>query len=185
VKFTETNLAGVFTIDLEPRGDDRGFFARMFSPDEFEAHGLETQFVQFNTSFSKTKHTFRGMHYQLGASAEVKVVKVIRGELLDVVLDLREGSASFGQWTSAKLSAENRTMMYIPRGCAHGFLSLTEDVEMIYFVSNYYDSTSERSVRWDDPAFDIELPVQPELVSDKDSASPDFDPVWHLGRTTL
>lgn len=181
MKFSETNLPGVFTIDLEPRGDDRGFFARMFSPDEFAEHGLETQYVQFNTSFSRAKHTFRGMHYQLGESAEVKVVKVVRGELLDVVLDLRENSPTFGQWASATLSAENRTMFYIPRGCAHGFLTLTEDVEMMYFVSNYYDSDSERSVRWDDPAFNIQLPVAPTLISDKDAASPDFNRAWHLG----
>lgn len=183
MRFSETTLPGVFTIDLEPRGDDRGFFARMFSPDEFSEHGLETQYVQFNTSLSRIRHTFRGMHYQVGDSAEVKVVKVIRGELLDIVLDLRDGSPTFGQWTSALLSAENRTMFYIPRGCAHGFLSLTEDVEMMYFVSNYYDSESERSVRWNDPTFDIRLPVEPALISEKDAASPDFDPVWHLGRT--
>jgi len=169
-------------IDIEPRGDDRGFFARMFDTSEFLEHGLETNFVQFNTSFSRIKHTFRGMHYQLGESAEVKVVKVVRGELLDVVLDLRDGSPTFGQWASATLSAENRTMFYIPRGCAHGFLSLTEDVEMMYFVSNYYDAESERSIRWDDPAFDIKLPVEPALISDKDAASPAFDPAWHLGQ---
>jgi dTDP-4-dehydrorhamnose 3,5-epimerase len=182
MKFNQTPLDGVYTIDLEPRGDERGFFARVFDPTEFAEHGLQTDFVQFNTSFSKVKHTFRGMHYQLGSSAEVKVVKVISGALLDVVLDLREGSETFGAWTSAELSADNRTMMYIPTGCAHGFLSLTEDVEMMYFVSNYYDPKAERSVRWNDPAFDIRLPFPPELMSDKDMASPDFDPTWHLGR---
>ncbi|UDY23110.1 dTDP-4-dehydrorhamnose 3,5-epimerase [Nocardioides sp. Kera G14] len=182
MKFTETSLPGVFTIDLEPRGDDRGFFARMYDVGEFAEHGLETDYVQFNTSFSRIKHTFRGMHYQLGASAEVKVVKVIRGELVDFVLDLRDGSPTFGQWTSVTLSAENRTMIYIPRGCAHGFMSMTEDVEMQYFVSNYYDPAAERCVRWNDPMFDVTLPAKPAIISDKDAGAPDFDPVWHLGR---
>lgn len=181
MKIVQTPLAGVFTIDLEPHGDDRGFFARVFDTSEFSDHGLATQFVQINTSFSKTRHTFRGMHYQLGESAEVKVVKTIRGELLDFVLDLRKQSPTFGQWFSAPLSAENRTMMYIPAGCAHGFLSLTADVEMMYFVSNYHDPSAERVVRYNDPEFDIRLPVVPAIISDKDAGAPDFDPRWHLG----
>lgn len=180
MKFTESPLPGVFTIDLEPKGDDRGFFARVLDEAEFMEHGLESQFVQFNTSFSRKKHTFRGMHYQLGESAEVKLVKAIRGELLDIVLDLREKSPTFGHWFAASLSAESRRMMYIPRGCAHGFLSLTDDVEMMYFVSNYYDPAAERIVRRDDPRFNIELPVEPAIVSDKDAGAPDFDPEWHL-----
>ncbi len=181
MKFTESPLAGVFTIDLERRGDDRGFFARMFDVAEFKEHGLETTFVQFNTSFSRTKYTFRGMHYQLGDSAEVKVVKVVRGELLDIVLDLRERSPTFGTSFAAPLSADNRTMMYVPTGCAHGFLSLTEDVEMMYFVTNHYNAAAERIVRRDDPRFDIELPFKPAVISDKDASAPDFDPEWHLG----
>lgn len=182
MKFNETVLQGVYTIDLEPRGDDRGFFSRVFCRDEFDELGLETQFVQFNTSFSRIKHTFRGMHYQLGKNAEVKVIKVVRGTLLDVVLDLREDSRSFGKWTAAELSADNRTMMYVPRGCAHGFMSLTEDVEMMYFVSAFYDPKNERSVRWNDPKFRIELPYEPALISDKDAGTRDFDPAWHLGK---
>ncbi|GAB2738673.1 dTDP-4-dehydrorhamnose 3,5-epimerase [Sinomonas soli] len=181
MKFTESFLAGVYTIDLERASDDRGFFARIFDTVEFTKQGLETNFVQFNTSFSRRKHTFRGMHYQLGESAEVKVVKVIRGELLDIVLDLREQSATFGEWFAAPLSADNRTMMYVPAGCAHGFLSLTEDVEMVYFVSNSYDPTAERIVRYNDPRFNIVLPVEPEVISDKDAGAPDFDLEWHIG----
>ncbi len=153
----------------------------MFDVTEFEEHGLEARFVQFNTSFSRTRHTFRGMHYQLGKSAEVKVVKVICGELLDVVLDLRPDSPTFGKSFSDVLSADNRRMMYVPRGCAHGFLSLTENVEMMYFVSNYYDPEAERIVRRTDPRFDISLPVEPVVMSEKDASAPDFDPAWHLG----
>jgi len=181
MKFTETDLAGVYLIDLEPRGDDRGFFSRVFCIDEFSAHGLETQFKQFNTSFSKVKHTLRGMHYQLGEAAEVKVIKCIRGGLYDVVLDLRPASPTFGKWTAAALSAENRRMMYVPKDCAHGFMSLTEDVEMMYFVSTFYDPAQERSVRWNDPAFAIEFPFPPALISDKDANTRDFDRAWHLG----
>lgn len=181
MKFSPTELSGVYLIDLEPRGDDRGFFSRVFCAKEFDELQLETRFVQFNTSFSKIRHTLRGMHYQLGESAEVKVIKVLRGELYDVVLDLRPESATFGKWTAAVLSAENRRMMYVPRGCAHGFMSLTEDVEMLYFVSAYYDAKLERGVRWNDPKFGIQFPHAPALLSDRDANAPDFDPAWHLG----
>lgn len=178
--YNTTPLAGVFTIDLEPRGDARGYFSRVFCKDEFGVQGLETDFVQFNTSFSRVKHTFRGMHYQLGHSAETKVIKVLQGTLLDVVLDLRDGSPTFGKSTKAELSAENRTMMYVPPGCAHGFMTLTENVEMLYFVSARYDPVRERSVRWNDPAFNITLPFAPALISDKDATVRSFDPSWHL-----
>lgn len=180
MKFVESYLPGVFTVDLELNGDDRGFFGRIFDVSRFEQLGLETNYVQFNTSFSARMHTFRGMHYQLGASAEVKLVKVIRGELLDVVLDLRQESTTFGQWFSAPLSAKNRTMMYVPKGCAHGFLTLTDNVEMMYFVSSCYDPTAERIVRRDDPTFGIKLPFEPVVLSAKDGGAPDFDPEWHL-----
>ncbi|MDZ4309653.1 MAG: dTDP-4-dehydrorhamnose 3,5-epimerase [Cypionkella sp.] len=181
MKFTETDLPGVFLIDIEPKGDERGFFSRIFCIDEFIARGLETRFLQFNTSFSKMKHTLRGMHYQLGDAAEVKVIKCIRGALWDVVLDLRPDSSAFGKWTAAELSAENRRMMYVPHGCAHGFMSLTEDVEMMYFVSAFYDPTQERAVRWNDPVFGIDFPFAPALISEKDAFIRDFDRTWHLG----
>lgn len=185
MKFTSTELNGVYLIDLEPRGDERGFFSRVFCEKEFNELKLESSFVQFNTSFSKVRHTVRGMHYQLGESAEVKVIKVLRGELYDVVLDLRPESSTFGKWFSAVLSAENRRMMYVPKGCAHGFMTLTEDVEMLYFVSAYYDATLERNVRWNDPKFGIKFPHEPALLSDRDAFAPDFDPAWHLGDSSL
>lgn len=181
MKFTPTELEGVFLIDLEPRGDDRGFFSRLFCRKEFSAIGLETEFIQFNTSYTRNHHTLRGMHYQLGESAEVKVIKCISGSLYDVVLDLRPGSSTFGKWTAAELSADNRRMMYVPRGCAHGFMSLTDDVEMTYFVSTEYNPSLERTVRWNDPAFNIQFPAAPSSVSDKDASARDFDTAWHLG----
>lgn len=180
MKFTASPLDGVYLIDLEPRTDDRGFFSRLFCREEFAAHGLETEFLQFNTSFTRARHTLRGLHYQLGKSAEVKVVKCTAGSLYDVVLDLRPDSPTFGKWFGAELSAENRRMMYVPCGCAHGFMSLSDNVEMLYFVSATYSSENERCVRWNDPRFGVGFPHAPVSISDKDAAAPDFDPAWHL-----
>ena len=180
MKYKETKISGVHLIDLEPRGDERGFFSRMFCRTEFAAHGLETNFPQFNTSYTKHHHTLRGMHYQLDDAAEVKVIKCIAGRLFDVVLDLRPQSPTFKKWFAAELSAESRTMMYVPQGCAHGFMSLSDDVEMIYFVSAAYDGQKERAVRWNDPEFGIVWPHEPALISEKDAATRDFDPSWHI-----
>ena len=121
------------------------------------------------------------MHYQLAPSAETKLVRCIRGSLFDVVLDLRTGSRTFGKSFGTELSAENRKMMYVPKGFAHGFLSLADDTEALYFVDAFYASTLERGIRWDDPRFQIAWPRQPVVLSDKDRDQRDFDPSWHLG----
>lgn len=185
MKFVPTSLDGVYLIDLEPRRDERGFFSRLFCHDEFSALGLETEYPQFNTSFTQSRHTLRGLHYQLGESSEVKIVKCTTGRLYDVVLDLRPESRTFGKWFSAELSAENRTMMYVPRGCAHGFMSLTDNVEMQYFVSAIHSSQNERCVRWNDSRFGVEFPHTPISISDKDASAPDFEPAWHLGADSV
>lgn len=179
--FTESPLHGVFLIDLEKRGDERGFFARAFCEREFAAHGLATRFVQMNNSLTGPKGTLRGMHYQLAPKAETKLVRCVRGALYDVVLDLRSGSTTFGRSFGAELTAENRRMMYVPKGLAHGFVTLTEDVEALYLVDEFYSPEHERGVRWDEPRFRIEWPVRPVVISDKDRAHRDFDPAWHLG----
>ncbi|ALK08436.1 dTDP-4-dehydrorhamnose 3,5-epimerase [Blastochloris viridis] len=179
MKFLPTPLNGAYTIELEKRGDDRGFFARFFCEKEFAQAGLETRFVQINTSLSGKKGTLRGMHYQLPPAAEVKVVRCLRGALYDVIVDLRAGSPSFGKWFGAELSAENRTMMYVPRGFAHGFVTLTDDVEALYLVSAFYAPEAERGARWNDPAIGIEWPVEPAELSDKDRNWPDLDPQFH------
>ncbi len=179
MKFNPTPLAGACTIDLEKRGDDRGFFARLFCETEFAEAGLETRFLQINNSLSGSKGTLRGLHYQLPPAAEVKVVRCVRGALWDVILDLRAGSASFGKWFGAELSAENRTMMYVPRGFAHGFVTLTDDAEAIYLVSAAYSPDNERGVRYDDPSVGIEWPLQPVDISDKDRNWPDLDADFH------
>lgn len=177
--FRETGLRDARLIDLDRKGDERGFFARLFCEKEFGAAGLETDFVQINTSLSARAGTLRGMHYQLMPAAEAKVVRCIRGALWDCIIDLRPQSATYGKWFGATLSAENRTMMYVPRGFAHGFITLTDDVEAFYLVSAFYAPEQERGVRWDDPSFAIEWPRQPVEFSAKDGGWPSFDPEYH------
>src|ERR1700678_1145679 len=154
--FTETPLKGAYLIDLEKRGDERGFFARAYCEREFGDQGLVTRFVQINNSLSARKGTLRGMHYQLTPKAETKVVRCIRGALYDMILDLRPGSATFGNSFGAELTAENRRMMYVPKGFAHGFLTLADDTEPFYFVDEFYAPEHERCIRYDDPRFGLQ-----------------------------
>lgn len=179
--FMVTPLDGAYLIDLDKKGDDRGFFARVFCVDEFGRQGLATQFCQINNSLSPHKGTLRGMHYQLAPKAETKVVRCIRGALFDVILDLRPDSPTFGRSFGAELSADNRRMMYVPKGFAHGFLTLTDDTEAFYLVDEYYSPETERGIRFDDPKFDLQWPDTPAVVSDKDRSHQDFDPAWHIG----
>ena len=183
MKFIKTPLAGAYIIELEKHGDDRGFFARVFCLQEFEQVGLANQFVQINNSLSGPRGTLRGMHYQLSPRAETKIIRCIRGAFWDVVLDLRSGSPSFGQWFGAELSAENRRMMYAPKGCAHGFITLTENAESFYLVDEFYSPEYERGIRWNDPQFNIDWPIEPTVISEKDRQHRLFDPQWHLKST--
>jgi dTDP-4-dehydrorhamnose 3,5-epimerase len=178
--FTDTGLPGAYLIDLEKKGDQRGFFARVFCANEFAKAGLVTNFVQVNNSLSPTKGTLRGVHYQLAPKAETKLVRCVRGAFWDVILDLRPGSPTFGRWFGAELSAENRRMMYVPKGFAHGFITLTDDAEAFYFADEFYAPEYERGVRWNDPRFNIRWPAEPAVISDKDRGHPDFNPVYHL-----
>ncbi len=181
MKFEETPIQGAFLIDLEKRGDDRGFFARVYCEREFAQHGLVTRYVQVNNSLSPIKGTLRGMHYQLAPKAETKVVRCIRGAFHDVILDLRPGSPTFGRSFGAELSAENRRMMYVPKGFGHGFITLTDDAEAFYLVDEFYAPETERIVRWNDPRFNIAWPAKPVVLSDKDANARDFDPMYHVG----
>ena len=176
MKFVETPLAGAYLIDLEKRGDDRGFFARVFCRKEFGDVGLARSFVQVNNSSSADEGTLRGMHYQLHPYAETKVVRCIRGALWDCIIDLRIGSPTFGQWYGAVLAAEERRMLYVPKGFAHGFITLEPNTEAFYFVDEFYAPQHERGVRWNDPQFGIEWPAEPKVLSEKDANHPDFDP---------
>jgi dTDP-4-dehydrorhamnose 3,5-epimerase len=179
MKFIETPLSGSYLIELEKRGDNRGFFARFFCENEFGDQGLVNRFVQINNSLTAKKGTLRGMHYQLQPSAEVEVVRCIRGSLYDVILDLRPDSPTFGKSFGAELSAENRTMMYVPQGFAHGFVTLEDDTEALYLVSALYAPDLERGIRYNDPAFNIQWAIPPAEISEKDGKWPDFDPVFH------
>lgn len=179
MKFNPTPLAGACTIELEKRGDDRGFFARFFCENEFAAAGLESRFVQINNSLTGKRGTLRGMHFQLPPAAEVKVVRCIRGSLFDVIVDLRPDSPTFKRWFGAELSAENRTMMYVPRGFAHGFVTLSDDTEALYLVSAFYSPENERGLRYNDPAIGIEWPIAPTETSEKDVKWPDLDAGFH------
>lgn len=179
MKFIPTPLQGAYLIELERHGDDRGFFARFYCAREFGQVGLATEFVQINTSLSAKRGTLRGMHYQLAPVAEVKVVRCLRGSLYDCILDLRPDSSTYGQSFGAELNDVNRLMMYVPRGFAHAILTLRDDTEAFYLVSDYYSPESERGVRWNDPRFKIEWPIAPVEISPKDTAWPDFDPAFH------
>lgn len=179
MKFHPTPLEGAYTIELEKRGDDRGFFARVFCEKEFGALGLETNFVQINNSRSGKKGTLRGLHYQLPPAAEVKVVRAIKGSLYDVIVDLRAGSPTFGKWFGAELNEENRLMMYVPRGFAHAFITLTDGVEAFYLSGAFYSPENERGVRYDDPAVGIQWPIDPVEISDKDRSWPDLNEEFH------
>ena len=180
MQFTPTPLAGAFVIDLEKRGDERGFFARVFCENEFAEHGLATDFVQINNSLSADKGTLRGLHYQLAPKAETKVVRCVRGALYDLIADLRPDSPTFLQHFGVELTAENRTMLYVPKGFAHSFLTLEDDTEAIYFVDEFYAPDRERGLRWNDPKFGIDWPIEPVIISDKDRGHSDFDPGHHL-----
>ena len=165
--FEETPIPGVYVIDLERRGDERGFFARVFEDRVFEEHGLVSHFNNVNNSLSATKGTLRGMHYQVPPAAEVKVVRCVRGALFDVALDLATGT-----WFGVELTADNRRMLYIPEGCAHGLITLEDDTEALYLTTSYWSPEHERGVRWDDPAYGIEWPLEPTVLSEKDRAWP-------------
>ena len=179
MKFHDTPLHGARLIELEKRGDERGFFARMFCEREFGAAGLETRFVNVNNSLSGCKGTLRGLHYQIGAAAESKLVRCVSGALFDAIVDLRPGSPTYLKGFGATLSADNRLMMYAPRGFAHAILTLEPGAEAIYLVSAHYAPEAERGLRWNDPRFAIAWPIAPQEISAKDAAWPDFDPAYH------
>jgi dTDP-4-dehydrorhamnose 3,5-epimerase len=173
--FSQTRIQGAFIVQIDPRADERGFFARGFCRKEFEAHGLKADIAQANIGMNRLRGTLRGLHYQIPPHAEAKLVRCTAGALFDVIVDLRPGSSSYKQWVGVELNAENRTMLYVPEGCAHGYLTLADDTEVFYLVSQYYYSGAERGVKWDDPAFAVDWPMaKPVVLSDKDASWPDW-----------
>lgn len=170
--FTETKLSGAFIIDLEKRGDSRGFFARSFCQDEFERHGLVNKVVQTNVSLSKHQGTLRGMHYQEAPYAETKLVRCTQGAIYDVIVDIRPESPTFKQWIGVELSSSNHRMLFVPQNFAHGFITLMDDSEVTYQVSQVYHPGSERGLRYNDPALGIIWPREVNVISDKDASWP-------------
>jgi len=171
--FRETKLAGVFVIDAEPIADERGAFARTFCAHEFAAHGLETAIAQCSASFNAKKGTLRGLHFQAPPHSEAKLVRVTAGAIYDVAVDLRVGSPTYGQWAAAELTAENRRMLYIPKGCAHGFQTLMDASELFYQIAEFYEPASVRGLRWDDDDLAITWPDKDApTLSERDRAFP-------------
>ena len=168
-----TQLPGVFAIEVEPLIDPRGFFARTWCCKEFETKGLNSRLVQCSISFNTATGTLRGLHYQM-PHPENKLVRCTRGAIYDVVVDLRGSSPTFRQWVALHLSAENRQAVYVPEGCAHGFLTLEDNSEVLYQMSEFYHPEAARGVRWDDPAFGISWPAAVVVVSERDRSYPDF-----------
>lgn len=173
--FRETPVAGAFVIEPERRADERGYFARVFCERELSQRGLEGGIQQINTGFSPRSGTLRGMHYQVEPHAEVKIVRCVRGAVFDVVVDLRRDSPSFARWYGIELNENDGLQLYLPRGTAHGYLTLENDTELVYSTSSPYAPEAARGVRYDDPAFGIEWPAAIHVISAADSSWPLFD----------
>jgi len=175
--FTETCLAGAFTIDIEPREDERGFFARSWCRREFEAHGLRGEFVQGSISRNRTHGTLRGMHYQVAPHEEAKLVRCTRGAIYDVMVDVRAHSCTLLRHFGTVLSEENHRAIYIPEGFLHGFLTLSDDAEVAYQMSQFHEPSAARGARWNDPSFGISWPEPIVVISERDRSYPDFKPL--------
>jgi dTDP-4-dehydrorhamnose 3,5-epimerase len=175
--FTETQLKGAFIIDLEQRSDTRGFFARTFCAQEFEAYGLKSAVAQCNLSFNYKKGTLRGMHYQISPACETKLVRCTQGAIYDVIIDMRPDSPTYLSHIGVELTAENRRALYVPEMFAHGYQALTDGAEVVYEVSKFYTPRYERGLRYDDPIFGINWPLPVSEISEKDAAWPLFESV--------
>jgi dTDP-4-dehydrorhamnose 3,5-epimerase len=176
VKLHPTEVAGVFVVEPELLHDERGFFARTWDGLEFEQAGLDARIAQCSVSFNHREGTLRGMHYQVAPFEEAKLVRCEAGAIYDVALDLRPASETYRRWTGVELTAENRRALYIPPGCAHGFLTQTDDVQVHYQITAPYSPEAARGVRWNDPAFAIEWPGAVRVINERDRSYPDFDP---------
>jgi len=174
VRFRETELQGAFIIELQKYEDERGFFARCWCQREFESHGLNPRTVQCNVSFNKVKGTLRGMHYQVAPHAETKLVRCTRGAIYDVIIDLRRESPTYKRYVSEVLSSTNYKALFIPEGCAHGFQTLEDNSEVFYQMSEFYSPEHQRGLRYNDPAFRINWPIEATVISDRDRNYEDF-----------
>jgi dTDP-4-dehydrorhamnose 3,5-epimerase len=173
--FRETILKGAFLVEIKKLEDNRGFFGRAWCQQEFEENGLNGNIRQINTSFTHNKGTIRGMHYQIDPYQETKFIRCTRGRIFDVIIDLRPESVTFMKWIGHELSEDNYKMVYVPENFAHGFVTLEDICEVYYPTTEFYTPDSERGIRFNDPAFNIEWPIEVEFVSEKDLSHPDFD----------
>lgn len=170
------HVSGCYLVSPDPVEDDRGFFARVFSADEFEAEGLVPQVAQINVALSVSAGTIRGIHWQEAPHAEAKLVRCIKGSVFEVCVDLRPGSETWGEWVGVELTSDNRHALYIPPGCGNAYQSLEDGAEVLYSTSTFYTPDAERGARWNDTAFSIDWPITKDvIVSDKDRAWPDVD----------
>jgi len=174
MKFTETKLKGAFIIEIEKLEDERGFFGRSWCAIEMKTHGLNTNICQANVSFNKVKATLRGMHYQVAPYQEAKIVRCSRGSIYDVIIDLRKDSPTFKKWIAVELTQDNYKMIYIPEDFAHGFITLEDNTEVSYLMTEFYVPGASATIRWNDPMFNIEWPLEPTFISEKDKSQPDF-----------
>ena len=174
MKFSHLSLEGAYAIDLEPKEDERGFFARSFCEEEFSKWGLKGKYPQCNVSFNRKKGTLRGIHYSVPPFSEAKLVRCTQGMVYDLLLDLRSDSPTFLRWTSLEISSKNRKMVYVPEGVAHGFLTLEDDSELFYQMSAPFHSSYARGVRWNDPQFTIKWPMDPTVISENDRNFPNY-----------
>jgi dTDP-4-dehydrorhamnose 3,5-epimerase len=167
--FRDTSLAGAFVLEMDLKKDERGFFARTFCEDEFRAHGLVTRSVQCNVSFNAKRGTLRGMHYQIKPHEEAKLIRVTKGAIQDVIVDIRPDSPTYLKWIAVELNEENRRMLYVPAGFAHGFQTLADNTEVFYQMFAFFHADCARGLRWDDPALKIDWPaIDQRIISKKD-----------------
>ncbi|MBI3892316.1 MAG: dTDP-4-dehydrorhamnose 3,5-epimerase [Candidatus Wallbacteria bacterium] len=176
MEFIQTKLLGAYVIEPKRFEDERGYFATIYSRKEFESRGLQPDFVQTNLSQNTRRGCLRGMHFQRPPSDEVKLVRCGRGAVFDAIVDLRPESSTFCQWIGVELSEKNNKVLYVPRGFAHGYLTLTDDAMVVYQVSAHYSPAHAGGVRYDDPRFGIEWPIEVQLINDRDRTYPDFMP---------
>lgn len=172
MKILDTNLKGVFILEPTVHGDRRGWFMETYSRKTLEGKGIDVVFVQDNHSFSAQKNTLRGLHFQNNPKSQAKLMRCTKGKIMDVVVDMRKGSPSYKKWLNIELSEENKKQLYIPKGFAHGFLTLTENVEAQYKVDEYYAPEYDRSIRFDDPEIGVDWGVESPILSEKDLKAP-------------
>lgn len=177
--FSPTKLADAVLVQLEPRRDERGFFARTFCEREFAAQGLPTRFPQCNLSRNDRKHTLRGMHFQVAPHREAKLVRAVSGAIYDVIVDLRPASPTHLAWEGFELSAERGDALFVPEGFAHGFVTLSDDTDVFYHMSAFYTPEGARGLRHDDPRIGIRWPVTPQVIAARDAEYPDYDPAQY------